>query len=92
MKIDKFFVRIVRKGDRYGLKFCLTHNENEPMVEFYDSRYPHTEFGQFVSRYNANTLLEGDNTGLYLYGNEPAWTVSAEDMAAVRVWLELEVA
>lgn len=92
MKIDKFFVRIVRKGDRYGLDFCLTHNENEPMVEFYDTRYPHTEFGQFVSRYYLSTTLEGDNTGLCLYGGVPEWTVSAEDMAAVRAWLKLEVA
>ena len=46
--VDKFNVRIVRAGDRYGRDNCLTHDKDEPLVEFYDSRYPHTEYGQFV--------------------------------------------
>lgn len=91
MKIDKYHVRVVRIGDRYGLNFCLTHDKDEPLVEFYDTRHPHTEFGQFVSRYYLSTILERDNMGLCLYGREPEWEVSAEDMAAVRAWLELEV-
>jgi hypothetical protein len=87
MRIDKFNVRVVRKGDRYGLSFCLTHDKDEPLVEFYDARYPHTEFGQFVSRYHLSTILERDNAGLCLDGGVPEWSVSANDMAAVRAWL-----
>ena len=44
-------VRIVEKGDKYGLKDGLTHEGDEPLVEFYDTRYEHTNLGQFVSRY-----------------------------------------
>jgi hypothetical protein len=32
----KFLVRLVEKGDPHGRNFCLTHNEDRPMVEFYD--------------------------------------------------------
>jgi len=90
MKIDKFNVRIVRTGDSYGLNFCLTHGENAPLVEFYDSRYAHTEFGQFISSYYVSTILESDK-GLCLEGSEAEWSVSADDMAAVRAWLKKEV-
>jgi hypothetical protein len=31
-----FTVRLVERGDRYGLHFCLIHFEPQPMVEFYD--------------------------------------------------------
>lgn len=87
MKIDKFNVRIVRKGDHYGLDFCLTHSKDEPLVEFYDARYPHTEFGQFVTRYYVSTILERERNGLCLDGGIPEWSVSANDMDIVRAWL-----
>lgn len=86
--VSKFNVRVVNKGDKYGRDFCLTHDESKPLVEFYDSRYPHTEFGQFVSRYYAETLLSGEDDGLCLDGGVPAWTVSKEDMDTVREWLK----
>lgn len=31
-----YTVRLVEKGDHYGLNFCKTHDEDRPMVEFYD--------------------------------------------------------
>lgn len=31
-----FLVRLVEKGDHYGLDFRVTHGEDRPMVEFYD--------------------------------------------------------
>ena len=92
--VSKFNVRVINKGDKYGLDFCLTHNEDKPLVEFYDSRYPHTEFGQFVSRYYVDTILgkEGyhgrSEGGLCLHGGIPEWSVSAEDMATVRAFLQ----
>jgi hypothetical protein len=91
--VDKFNVRVVNKGDKYGLNLCLTHEEDKPLVEFYDARYPHTEFGQFVSRYYVETILgdDGDgpkNCGLNLDGGIPDWTVSAKDMDTVRGWLK----
>ena len=52
-------VQLVFKGDKYGRDNCLTHDTNEPMVEFYDLSYPETfgEDGQFVSRYSLSTIL-----------------------------------
>jgi hypothetical protein len=85
--VDKFNVRVVNTGDKYGVNDCLV-NDKAPMVEFYDTRYPHTQYGQFVSRYYVDTLLERDTGGLCLDGGVPSWTVSAEDMATVRNFLK----
>lgn len=32
-----FLVRLVEKGDRYGLGLCKIHDEDRPLVEFYDA-------------------------------------------------------
>src|SRR5690606_39865054 len=49
-------------GDSYGLNGCLIHEENDPMIEFYDTRYHLSNdwegLGQFVSRYYLSTLDE----------------------------------
>jgi len=88
LQLERFNVRILNKGDKYGREFCLTHDEDKPIAEFYDRRYPHTEFGQFVSRYYVSTLLEDPTGGLCLDGgNASSWTVSADDMALVRAYL-----
>jgi hypothetical protein len=94
--VSNFNVRVVNKGDKYGRDFCIT-NEGKPLVEFYDARYPHTEFGQFVSRYFVETILGDDGygpkaTGLSLDGGIPEWTVSASDMVTVRNFLKGETA
>jgi hypothetical protein len=91
--VDKFNVRVINKGEKYGLNFCLTHNQDKPLVEFYDARYPHTEYGQFVSRYYVETILGDDgygpkSGGLSLDGGIPEWTVSAKDMDIVRNFLK----
>ena len=31
-----FTVRLVEKGDRHGVNFCLIHSDPRPTVEFYD--------------------------------------------------------
>lgn len=81
MQVEKFNVRIVNAGDKYGRDFCLT-NAGDPLVEFYDSRYPHTEFGQFVSRYFVSDLINHDR-GLILDGGIPDWSISASGMKQV---------
>ena len=85
-KVEKFNIRIVNTGDKYGRKDCLT-NDKAPMVGFYDSRYDMDDFmgrGQFVSRYYVDTILNGEYpTGLCLYGSEPEWIVSANGMKQV---------
>lgn len=90
LNVDHFNVRIVRTGDKYGREMCLTHEKDEPLVEFYDARY-----NQFVSRYYASTLLEsgGYPGGLCLDGGHPdEWSVSAEGMARVIDHLREELA
>lgn len=93
-----FNVRILRKGERYGLNDCLTHDEEAPLVEFYDFRYHNDDDwkrGQFVSRYYAETLFENviDRYlyGLQLYGEVPEWTVPQEQMRQIMHWLESEL-
>lgn len=38
-------VRIVQKVELYGLRNCLVNEKDEPLVEFYDTRYQHTNIG-----------------------------------------------
>lgn len=86
----KFNVRIVRKGDKYGLNDCLTYEKEDPAVEFYDDTYTGKavtfERGQFVSRYYLSTLLMGSGhpmeSGINLNGGVPEWTVTAENVQA----------
>jgi hypothetical protein len=86
-------VRFVRKGDRYGLNHCLTHEEAEPLVEFYDREFAGDTFpdeGQFVSRYYVSTLLKRGGGALNLDDGIEAWSISAdgmrEAMGHVAVW------
>lgn len=80
-----FAVVLVRKGDKYGLDNCLTYDEVEPMVEFYDADYAgkrgFTSLGQFVSRYYLKTLTERPIAGLCLDGGVPKWSIRAEPLA-----------
>lgn len=81
--------RLLREGDRYGLNDCLTWEEKEPGIEFYDGRYPHTPRGQFVSRYYLETLLESvqkGNRGLCLDGGVAAWALNPGELAGAVQW------
>ena len=84
-----FNVRRLNKGDKYGLDNCLTHEDERPVIEFYDSRYPFDRdvegnvLGQFISRYYLETLLFGypkgtprkEDEGIDLMGYEPNWKI-----------------
>lgn len=57
----------------------------EPLIEFYDRRYPHTELGQFVTRYYASTLAAcKSGGGLCLDGGIYDWQISAANMELVQ--------
>jgi len=91
-KVEKFNVRIVNTGDKYGRNDCLV-NDKGAMVEFYDSRYTDGDFaerGQFVARYYVVTLLEDSHypNGLSLDGGIPAWSVSADGMKEVLEYIQ----
>ena len=83
-----FLVRVVAKGERYGLDDRLVHKRADPLIEFSDLTYANKkgfgERGQFVARYSANTLAESrSDTGLLLDGGIPEWFVDAEPLAPV---------
>jgi hypothetical protein len=89
-----FGVTIVREGELYGRNFVLTHDSSDPLVEFYDLRYPFALLkpdadtsGQFVSRYYLKTLLEHGDAGLDLDGGVRDWKIDAAAMAEVIDWL-----
>ena len=79
-----FLIRVVCKGDRYGLNDAIEHDEIDPLIEFYDLGYSvivmcaeHGPRGQFVSRYYLSDLNEdkNDDRDLCLDGGFPEWTV-----------------
>lgn len=84
-----FNVVRVQKGDRYGRNGVLVHEEDDPLIEFYDARHAHAEHGQFVSRYYETTLLERAiaGGGLLLDGGVPEWQVSEENITQVAQWI-----
>ena len=94
-------VRLVCKGQRYGLDDCLTHEGDSPLVEFYHEGSVKSVVG-FISRYSVATLTrtsdlafvnEGaslSETGLCLHGGgryERSLNASADEMAQVMGWL-----
>lgn len=84
-----FRSRIIEQGDKYGLNDCLVNRNADPIIQFFDRRFNHSENGQFVSSYYMATLLNQEtNNGLCLQGGVPDWNISAASMDAVVSWLE----
>lgn len=88
--------RLVMPGDSYGATGSLTHDSDDPLVEFYDARYPHTPYGQFVSRYYLSTLADrkndprSQNAGLDLDGGIGDWTATATTTNNATEWAQQE--
>jgi hypothetical protein len=81
-----FNVRVLVKGSPYGLEDCLTHDKEEPVIEFYDTRHSFDMGrGQFVARYYLSTLIEAaeEDSGLDLCGYEPSWKITAQNLRDV---------
>ena len=101
-----FNVRLVRRGDRYGLDDCLVHDKDGALVEFWDATYENDPrfsegLGQFVSRYFLDTLTGQDgfgrdhrrgSSGLDLCGHVPAWKVTGQNVADAIVAAEAALA
>jgi hypothetical protein len=85
-------VRLVREGDAYGQRDCLTHGEAEPLVELYAAAADPEKFGprgQFVSRYYLSSFVGFDRhstgerfSGINLDGGVPAWTLTRRQHTA----------
>jgi hypothetical protein len=92
---DRFALRIVRKGDRYGSLDTLTNSFDEPLLEVYDITQDPDTFGprgQFVQRYYCEDLLENAHPdGLALDLGVPEWRISAQGMVRLKVWLLAEL-
>lgn len=90
-----FNLKVIEKGDEYGLNNSLTHDEADPLVSFYDATHAgqreESPFGQFISRYYVRTLLKrhGGATveGLCLEGSVPEWSIDDATMVTVIDWL-----
>jgi hypothetical protein len=93
-KQDVFNVRLVGRGDKYGLNDCLTHDEDTPLVEFYvvSERTPEGGRGYFISRYCLETLLANiaRTPGLCLHGGPPSVEIDGDSLrralTALSVW------
>ncbi len=91
-------VRIVFQGDRYGRDMCLVHDDAEPMIEFYDAEHDFDKdvdgrvLGQFVSRYDSETLIDGRDklSGLNLDGGVPKWSINAACYRVI-IWKCVEI-
>ena len=75
--------------------------KDQNLVSFYDTRYNHTQYGQFVGRYHANTLLGLDSwsrfdssirdRGLNLHGGIAGWFINADNANHVVDFIEREI-
>lgn len=76
---------------------CGRNTYDAPMVEIFDTRYDHTDYGQFVTTYFVGTMLgdfgayEGNQgvwpRGLDLHGGVDSWKLSADNMTSMVKWL-----
>lgn len=97
-----FNIRIVQKGECYGRDNCLIFGDDydfgreradagDFLVEFYDARYAHTEWGQFTSRYYGSTLREHGAYELTLHGGVSDWWVTSQNVKDVLSYMDSTV-
>tara|TARA_R110002126_G_scaffold51994_3_gene141935 strand:- start:68 stop:358 length:291 start_codon:yes stop_codon:yes gene_type:complete len=72
--------------------------KEQNLVSFYDTRYNHTQYGQFIGRYYASTLLGLDgygsgikDRGLNLHGGIAGWFINADNANHVVDFIEREI-
>ena len=84
-----YFARLVLKGESYGLNDKLTHEKEEPMVEFFFNPKPGDLMSNppyFVSRYYISTFLSIKG-GLLLDTDIKIPNLSAEDVKTVQEFI-----
>lgn len=101
-QIGKWRINVVEKGDLYGENKTLRHEDNKPIVEFYDMSQDKERFpnGQFTGgQYYLETLTTSDvygesldemaksGVGLELCGGVDAWVVQPGELNVISAWL-----
>lgn len=76
-------VRLVQRGDSHGQHDELTHDDDEPLVEFFDTRVALTPLGRHVATFGLDSLLDRRDDALVLDGG----VLGATAMADVTQWL-----
>jgi len=79
--------RLVARGARFGREHCFTNDSPIPTLEFYDRRFDHTAYGQFISSYFLTTFLDG-TAGINLHGGTLGWQIGADDKREIIEWLD----
>ena len=94
IQVEGFNIRIVARGDGYGVNDSVVHDRDDFLVEFYDATSTrHGPRGYFVSRYFSITIL-GCRDGILLDGSS-GLTISHDGIREVQRYLRgymLEVA
>lgn len=73
-------VKLIEKGDTYGLNNSVMHDKWDPIVEFRLSS------GYTISSYYLSTLKETEN-GIWLDASNDTWVVDKENIQEVLTWI-----
>ena len=72
--------------------WCVTVSKGsdpQTVVEFYDARYEHTDYGQFVARYYLTTIIDHtEGVGLNLDCSISEWKILGKTMDRIVKWLK----
>lgn len=93
-------MNLLKVTNQNGIPFNVVIRPEAPCagcnkaVHIYDDRFHNSpdwkEFGQFVSSYYTSTILSHGNNGINLHGGVPSWTLSAENVAAIKEFIKAE--
>lgn len=87
-----FAARIIEGGESYGRDDILIHEDESPLIEFFDLRYPHSRInenmsGQFISRYTMD-VFNKVNTGIFLDSGSIDWSLTRDSVKLVQDWVQ----
>jgi hypothetical protein len=93
MKTIKAIKKLCTVTNDRGIKFNVTLENSKygRVVVFYDTRYLFTNYGQSVSGYGVETIMEVGNNGINLQGGVEDWYITAENLRHVQRILKTTV-
>lgn len=98
MKAPVLSVEDAERKLKVNVVLCIGPHQksDKPTIEFYDSDYPHTAYGQFTGGgYYLETLLSDEDLlrqrGLDLNGGVPKWKLGPRAMNEVLDWVHQEL-